>query len=172
MKKIVCISIGIFLLTFLFGCGSNKNVKFNNYYIFGNYVFDSPIYISSLSSVSKEKIINDNKNMKCTITNKLFEIYSSDNKFTINNPKYKKIIIDTNAEKAFNIAVYNAISITNYKRRYQYIIYDQNNQKVKYYLYQLDDEIWLASYLNTPASNTDIIFNIFRIKNKDSITTE
>lgn len=158
MRKKIYILLLIFSINSLIGCGS-KNKE-----IYGTYTFDSPIYISSLSSTSIENIKEQNKQTKYRITQDVFEIISTDNKYKISNPKYDKKEMDESLIKEFNTAVFNAVSISEYKEKYKYTIYNEKNQKIKYYLYLMDSEIWIASYINNNVSNTDIIYDIYKIK--------
>lgn len=162
MKKKIFLGMSILFSFILLGCNSTDN----NNSIFGTYVFDSPVYISSLSSSSKDIVIKTNKEASYTIEKKNFEVNLADSKFIVSNPQYKKVAMNDDQVKDFNIAVFNAVNISDYKNRCQYIIYDENNQKVEYYLYTMDNELWLALYFHTSATDKDMIFNIFKLKKK------
>ncbi len=157
------LGINILLSLILFGCNGSDNNS-----IFGKYVFDEPIYISSLNSLSKDAVIENNREASYTAKKESFEVNLTDSKFMVSNPKYEKIEMDENQVKDFNIAVFNAVDISGYKKRCQYVIYDENDQKIQYYVYAMDDEIWLASYFHTSATDKDIIFSIFKLKKENT----
>lgn len=77
-------------------------------------------------------------------------------------PKYIKEKMDETLVEAFNKSIFNAISVSSYKEKYQYSITTKDNEKIKYYLYSFDEELWLASY--SSANNVNTIFYILKLK--------
>lgn len=177
MKKLLLLTSLILLLVMSAGCDLNIHITSNSKNldsISGKYVYDAPIYISSLSSESGEYISENIKDMACNISKDTFEVYFKENRdhdFLIKNPKFKKEIMDADDEKDFNHAVYSAVSISSYKNKTQYIICDEHDNRILYRIYKLDDKIWLVSYSTTYVGNNHsapIIFSIYKLKlNKD-----
>ncbi len=158
MKQKVLFFILIILLSFFYGC-SNENS------IFGNYEFKDVIFLSPLSSSTVDYMKDKMKGTKYTIQKDIFSISSKDNQYEILNPTYIKEKIDDNIIQDFNNAVFkDSISFNEYKEKHRYTIYSKNKQKAKYYLYSLDNELWIASYVDNTANKQDIIMYIFRIK--------
>lgn len=157
MKQKVLFFILIILLSFFYGC-SNENS------IFGNYEFKDVIFLSPVSSSTIDSMKDKMEGTKYIIQKDVFKITPTDNQFEILNPTYKKEKINSDTVEDFNKAVFNAVSIEEYKEKYKYTIYTKNNQKVKYYLYSLDNELWIASYVDNTANKQDLIMYIFQIK--------
>lgn len=139
MKRKLLILIVLFFISSLSGCSSSNDEK-----IFGEYEFEKTIYFSPVSS-SFPKIETLAKT-KYIIKKDRFEIISPENEFKISNPIYERKEMNDDLEQAFNDAVFDTVSISKYKEKYQYSIYEKENIKVQYYLYSLDNELWIALY--------------------------
>ena len=159
MKKIILLTI-IVLTTFSYiGCSNNRDLG-----ISGEFQFEKVVYLSPLSSST---IDYEEKQMEGTIykiNRDNFEIVSSVNQYKISDPIYEKIKMDNVLVQTFNYAVFNSVDISKYKEKYQYIIYTSENQKANFYLYSMDDELWIAAYADNTANKTDIIMNIYKIQ--------
>lgn len=140
-------------------CGCNST---NSKTIYGKYTFNKVIYISPLSSTSIDYINKQMSGTEFIIEKDKFEIVSSENPYKIMQPNYIKEKMDDNLAKIFNNSVLNTVSISSYKDKYQYSIFTKNNEKIKYYIYSMNEELWLSSY-NT-ANNKDTIMYIFKLK--------
>jgi len=173
LKKLLFLAMLILLLAMSSGCNINITItpdEPNPDPLYGKYTFEIPIYVSSLSSVSGVYISGNLKDMECNISKEKFEIYykdTLDHRFLIQNPKYKKEIIDVEKEKDFDYAVNNVVSISAYKDKTQYIIYDKHDNRIPFRIYKLDNEIWLVSYSNTYVGNNHsvpLIFSIYKLR--------
>jgi hypothetical protein len=156
-KKLI--AVVIFLASFFYGCNSG-----NNKMVFGKYVFDEIIYASSLSSSSIDYIKEQMEGTEFAIEKDSFEIVSSNTSYKISKPNYTRKKMDDDLVQSFNNAVFDAVPISEYKEKYLYIIHTKEDEKANYYLYSMDDEIWIASYADNTSNNTYIIMYIFKIK--------
>jgi PBP1b-binding outer membrane lipoprotein LpoB len=150
MKKLLSTAVVLLLVIIMNGCSREKS-------IYGNYEFDKIVYQSSLSSVSKDLLIEKMGDTEVKIKKDYFEITSPNGNYQISNPRYKKVNMNADLEKAFNDSVFEAIPITEYTEKYLYEIYTEDNDKAFYQLYLMDDEIWVAD-------NSDYIMYIYRIR--------
>lgn len=157
MKQKVLFFILIILLSFFDGC-SNENS------IFGNYEFKDIIFLSPVSSSTVDYMKDKSMGTKYTIQKDIFKIISTENQYEILNPTYIKEKINNEIIQSFNFGVFNSVSIEEYKEKYRYTIYTKNNQKSNYYIYSLDNELWIASYVDNTANKKDLIMYIFKIK--------
>jgi hypothetical protein len=158
MKKNIFLLALIFLFpNSLLGCSNDMKIS-------GKYKFDEIIYLSYLSSSTKDYI---NKNMEgtvYTINKDSFEIVSSENHYEISKPIYKRKKMDDDLIQVFNDSILGTLSISEYKEKYQYSIYNKQNKKMNFYLYSMDDELWIASYTDNTTNNAEIIMSIYKLK--------
>jgi hypothetical protein len=123
------------------GCSTSDNEK-----IFGKYTFDKIIYYSIANS--QRPIKEEMAKIKYIIRKDRFEIISPKGKIKISDPIYKKEEMNDDLVQAFNNSVLGFVSISEYKEKYQYSIYEKDGPTT-YCLYSLDDELWIASYCKT-----------------------
>jgi hypothetical protein len=131
--------------------------------IYGTYVMDSAVYHSPLSSESSDYFEEKQKDTMIVIGIDNFTYESSDIKIDIKNPRYKKERMDEDKTRDFDESVFHVISISDYKDKYQYTIYDSD--KAVYRIYSLDTETWIAAYSETPKGKY-YIMNILKLKKK------
>lgn len=159
MKKVILLALIALITNSLLGCSSDNNAE-----ISGVYEFEGAVYLSSLSSSSIENIEKHMEGTVYTINKDSFEIVSSEYLYKISDPSYERIEMDNDIVETFNDAVFDAVSISEYKEKYQYIIHTKENGQVKFYLYSMDDELWIASYMGNTANNTVLIMDIYKLK--------
>ena len=128
---------------------------------YGTYVLDDIVYLSSLSSVSYDYI--KSHDTKFILNKNYFKVESSDNTLEINNATYKKEKMSKDLVNRFNRAVFNSISLSKFDVKYQYTIYDSNDEPVNFRIYLLDNTIWLSAYHNK-AENEYELMNIYKLK--------
>ncbi|HEX3077237.1 MAG TPA: hypothetical protein VHQ24_10280 [Lachnospiraceae bacterium] len=158
-KKVILVSILIIAIIFIlfYFMGKSKNN------IYGTYVVDSVVFLSPLSSESKDFIEAKRKDTIFEISRDSFKYDSSDSKVEIKSPTYIKERMDEDKIESFNESVFHVISLSDYKEKYQYTIYDSD--KAVYRIYSLDTETWIAAYSETPDGKY-YIMNILKMKKK------
>ncbi|HEX3023328.1 MAG TPA: hypothetical protein VHP81_13165 [Lachnospiraceae bacterium] len=154
---LVSILILVILLILVYFMGNSRNN------INGTYVVDGVVYLSPLSSESKDYFEAKRKDTIFVISKDNFTYDSSDIKVDIKNPTYRKERMDEEITKNFNESVFHTISLSDYKDKYQYTIYDSD--KAVYRIYSLDTETWIAAYSETPDGKYYII-DILKVKKK------
>ncbi|WBW95197.1 hypothetical protein [Oceanirhabdus sp. W0125-5] len=163
MKKIILLSLLFFFVSSLIGCSKDNDLA-----ISGKYEFDSIVYLSPLSSSSKDYLNKKMKGTVYTINKDSFKAVSSENHYEISKLTYKRNKMDDELVQAFNDSVWDSswgnISISEYKERYKYSIYNEQNEKINFYLYSMDEELWIASYTDNTANNSEIIMSIYKLK--------
>jgi len=163
MKKIILLALMLVLGNSLLGCSKDSDIA-----ISGKYEFDEVMYLSPLSSSSKDYINKKNQGTVYTINKDSFEIVSSENDYEISNLIYKRKKMDDDLVQSFNDSVWvsgwGTVSISEYKEKYQYSIYNEENEKINLYLYSMDGELWIASYTDNTANNSEIIMSIYKLK--------
>jgi hypothetical protein len=136
----------------------------NDNAILGEYEFDNIIYLSPLSSSTIDYMEESMKGTEYIISKDTFEITSSVNSYIILEPIYEKKEMKEEMIRAFSNAELETIALDAYKEKYQYSIYDKDNNKINFYLYAMDGELWLASYVDNTANNAEIIMYIYKLK--------
>jgi len=133
--------------------------------ITGNYIFEEGVYMNPLSSFMPFK---DFKEYYTLTPDSL--IVTDENgyqrKFAVS---YNKDEVDEKEfESLFSIKFSNIPDISAYKKRYQYALTDLSGAR-NYGIYQMDDEIWLASFYNHAgdAKQGEGLWSIYKIKSFD-----
>lgn len=153
MKKIILLALMFLFTNYFLGCSSDNNIT-----ISGKYGFDKIIYLSSLSSSTKDYMEKGMEGTAYKISKESFEIVNSESHYKISKPTYKREKMDDDLVQAFNDSVFGTVSISEYKEKYQYSIYNNQNDKTNFYLYSMNDELWIASYVDKTA------YYIFKLK--------
>lgn len=156
MKRITFLLLMITATGILFAC-SNKSQNG----IYGKYEFDKLIYNSLLSSSTPEYVESHMKGTEYIINEGSFEIISPDSDYKIDKPTYEKEKLTDDFIQSMNNI--DKVSISDYKEKYRYSIYAAD-EKINYYLYSLDDELWIGGYADNTANSTDIIMYLYKLK--------
>lgn len=159
MKRKILFIIVTLLATLILGCNNTKRGE-----IYGKYKFNDVIYLSSLSSSSIDYIKDNMLKAEYNIEKDNFKIISNEVNYEISKPIYKKKKMNEDMEKAFSESVLNAVSIKSYKDKYQYTILNSENVKTNFYIYSLDDEVWIGYYVDNTADNSDILMYIYKLE--------
>jgi hypothetical protein len=151
MKKVFILIFGITLI----GCLSwyNNNNKQDFYDI---YTFEKVSYLSPLSSSSIDYVNSRMAGAKYTIKANLFKIESEYYTIEISSPNYLKQEVSENL-------LYDVHTLDSNGVNYQYTIYDKERNKTNWRLYVSSDSLWIASYVDNTANNTEIIMDIFKL---------
>lgn len=157
MYKGRCLLLVLFIMILLIGCDSDDNLP-----IYGEYTMDELIYHSSLNITSYEQRKEQLEETQFVIKEDQFQIITTEDTFELNAPTYVTKKMDEDLVEAFQTATSKLITLTDYKYKYQYDVYD-NKSETDYRLYLLDDELWLASYTTT-TEGTEVILDLFRLK--------
>ncbi len=145
MRKGRCLLLTLLtmIISGITGCDSDANLP-----IYGTYTMDELIYHSSLNTSTYDQTAEQLKDTKFIIKEKEFKILSSENTFELSKPSYVTRKMNDELTEQFQAAALNMISITEYKYKYQYDVYD-DKERTEYRLYLMDDELWLAIYTTT-----------------------
>lgn len=140
MKKIILITSIFFLMLFLGGCSSDENKR-----IYGKYKYDKLLYVWVASSNTPKFLNEKNAATKYIIKKDEFKIITSKKEIEIEikNPIYKKEEMKDDLVKMYEDSMFDLVSISQYKEKYRYTIYNKHEMPI-YYLYSLDDELWIA----------------------------
>ncbi|HWT26675.1 MAG TPA: hypothetical protein VN131_01935 [Mobilitalea sp.] len=155
--KGVIIIVLIVMVGFLTGCDKD-NIKS----IAGEYIYDGIVYMSALSSSSYGYLNARMQGTVYIINEKQFKNDAVD----ITQPIYKKVKIGDSLVNKLKDSTFGYLSLGSlsvYKDKYQYLIYD-NDEKLMYYIYSMDDEVWVASYIDNTVDKSDVIMYIYRLK--------
>lgn len=155
MKRSVFVIILFFLLATFYGCSKSGSGK-----IFGKYSFDKLIYYSGLDSY--RPTIDQLSEAKYIIKKDRFEIVRPEGKLEVKNPIYIKEEMNDKLVQEFNDTLIHPVSISKYKEKYRYKIYEKEDKPSGYCLYLLDDELWISSY--TPGMKKFGIWYIYKLK--------
>lgn len=156
--KYVKVLIPILILAFTFlGCSSKNE-------LYGEYEFDELVFLSPLSSASADYLTELMEGTQYKFEKDSFQIITSDHTYEVKDPIYTRIKMDEELVKAFEDSTFSMMSIDEYKDKYQYFISSEGNDKVNYYLYSMDGELWIASYVDNTASGLSILMNIVKLK--------
>lgn len=145
--------------------GTNDPFFGSNTEAAGTYGFDRLIYLSPVSSSTFDYAENRMKGVMFTIGTSLFQIdYPEGDDYTVKQPGYNVEMMTDEMVRAFEESTMNQVSISDYKEKYRYTIYTGDNQKTGFRLYVLDSELWLASYVDNTADESEITKEIWKLK--------
>lgn len=129
------------------------------------FEFDELLYLSPLSSSTFDYAENRMKGTKCIITNELFELdYINEDDYKILNPKYTEEKMTGDMIRAFEKSTMSQVLISEYKEKYRYTIYDEENRKTNFYLYAMDGQLWLSSYADNTADKSEITMYLWKLE--------
>lgn len=129
------------------------------------FEFEKLLYLSPLSSSTFDYAESRMEGSICIVTNKLFKIdYPNEDDYELQNPKYAEEKMTVDMTQAFEKSTMSKISISEYKEKYRYSIYTEENRKTNYYLYVLDGQLWLSSYADNTADKSEIAMYIWKLK--------
>lgn len=158
MKRIMLLIIAVvLLLCTLVGCNKDVNT------IFGEYEYEDVIYLIPLSSSTIDSFKDQTKDTKYTIQKDIFKIDKLGKQYEISNPTYKKEMMDDEMFQGIDKTVLDTVSIKEYKEKFRYTIYSDDNND-KFYLYSLDDELWIAPDVRKTPTNEELIWSIIKLK--------
>lgn len=157
MKKTVFTALAVLLLTFLFGCAKPQQ-------IYGTYTFDKLVFVSPLVSLTPEIIEAEMSDVRFTFQKNLFEIDSPDKNFRIQDPVYKVEKMDGALTESFEKAAFGMLPIENMRDKIRYTVFDGNKEETGFYVFLMDTEVWLASYTDNTADDSDVFLYVYQIK--------
>jgi major membrane immunogen (membrane-anchored lipoprotein) len=159
MKKTI-IPLLLIITLLLSSCGNSKSIKE------ANYETNKLIYLSILSSSTKDYFEEGAKDLSFEITDNTFKLIApEDSNFTITGMEYEDVTyeefdsegkIDTGAPESIDISGYE--SLTSYEVL-------SNGEKTGFRLYELDDKKWISHY-NIINEDTEFLDYVFEIKEK------
>lgn len=157
MKRSKTLFVIISLLAFLInGCVNKGTLD-----IAGEYKFDGIIYLSMLSSATKDFREGKSKGDTYHISSDGIIIESVNNPYEYSNVVFQKEKLEIDYIKVFgNI---DPLSIEDYQEKYQYNIYDNENKLLNIRFYLLDGELWFSHFVNNTADKSEIIFDILKL---------
>ncbi|KAB3535259.1 hypothetical protein F8154_07405 [Alkaliphilus pronyensis] len=166
MKKLSLFNL-ILLITMLFvGCNNaNSSVE---QLIYGEYEFDKLIYLSSISSNTFEAEEKSNLGIKYIIEDDKFTIiHPKDSVFSSKGSKslnwsnliyIKKEVIDTLIEGYVDANFLKEAFFSKYSEGYRYTIRDENNLKIGYLVFLMDDDLFVCE------GNEEFMMALYKIK--------
>jgi len=129
------------------------------------FEFDELLYLSPLSSSTFDYAENRMKDTKVTFYSELFKIdYSNEDDYEILQPKYTEEEMTDDMIRAFGKSTMEKVSISEYKAKYRYTIFTNDNQKTNFCFYVMDGQLWLSSYADNTADKSEITMYIWKLK--------
>ena len=158
MKKALILIMSIMLL--LSSCGNEETIKV------ANYETDSLIYLSILSSSTKDYFEESAKDLSFEMTEDTFKLIApEDSTLTIAGMEYEDITYNEfDSEGKIDTGATNSIDISSYDNIVSYEIL-ANGDKTGFRLYELDDKKWISHY-NIINEDTEFLDYVFQIKEK------
>jgi hypothetical protein len=129
------------------------------------YRFETLLYLSPLSSATLDYAESRMKDAQCIIGTDQFSIDNpnENNYYKIADPIYVKSEFTEQMAADFVKSTFQKISIENYKEKYRYNIFTGDNKNTNYSFYLMDDELWLASYVDNTADGSEIIMTLWKL---------
>ncbi len=167
-KKWVIVITAILCIVVVVACAANpmENIKTKeNYELYGNYVFETQLYMNPLSSF----VASDGYIEYYTLTKNLLIITDETGNQQRFEVAYERDSVDEDEFKnSFIIDDVGIPDISSYKERYYYTLTSTSASTV-YRIYQLDDEMWISKIhkdtVNTQKS--EYTWNIYKITKFD-----
>lgn len=114
----------------------------------------SDVVFAGISSSTREDLAKQRAGAKYIIEASAFTIIEGDSKEEYTNISYKRETLDDDlVEKCYATETTLKEMFANYKERYRYSLYDEQGEKIHYYIFQLDEDIYVCSY-----DRSDILF--------------
>ena len=158
MKKALILILTTMLL--LSSCGNSETIKV------ANYETDSLIYLSILSSSTKDYFEESAKDLSFEMTEDTFKLIApEDSNLTITGMEYEDVTYEEfDSEGKIDTGAPNSIDISNYDSVTSYEILS-NGDETGFRLYELDDKKWISHY-NIINEDTEFLDYVFQIKEK------
>jgi hypothetical protein len=159
MRKGRCLLLTLLtmIISGMTGCDSDDNLP-----IYGTYTMDELIYHSSLNTATYDQTAEKLGDTQFVIKEKEFRVKSTESTYELTKPIYVTRKMNDELTEQFQSAVSNMLSLTDYKYKYQYEVYD-DKERTEYRLYLMDDELWLAIYTTTTEGD-ELILDLLRLK--------
>lgn len=154
MKRTKSIFLICLLAFNIVGCGRKDILD-----IAGEYKFDSVKYLSMLSSASKDYIEEKAIGDTYSISNDGIIITSVYNPYEYSDIRFEKVKLENDYIEVFGD--FERISLDGYHEKYQYNIYDKENNLLNIRFYYIDKELWLSHFNNLMKSN--VTFDILKL---------
>lgn len=110
--------------------------------ITGTYEFEDVII--SLTSATRDYLAEQKAGTEYIIESSAFTITQGEYEDKYENISYKKEVLDDKIiEESYD---YLSELFGKYKERYRYSLYDEQGEKIRYYIFQLDEDIYICKY--------------------------
>lgn len=131
----------------------------------GAYEFDGLLYLSPLSSSTFDYAESRMQGTTFTIREELFEInYPEQERYIIEQPTYTREKMTEDMILAFEKSTFEKVLISEYKEIDRYAISTQDHIQTNFYLYAMDDQLWLSSYADNTADKSEITMSVWKLK--------
>jgi hypothetical protein len=129
--------------------------------ITGEYVFDDLVYVGSISSSTYDYTKEKKEGAEYIIEKDALTITSEDGGAELSNIYYEKEkLTDELIDESYFVEDTNLMEFFgSYEERYRYSIYDEAGEKLGYYIFLLDDDIFICHF----AKADSLIFSIDKI---------
>lgn len=131
----------------------------------GVYEFDGLLYLSPLSSSTFDYAESRMQRTRFTISEEIFEInYPEEDRYRIEQPTYTRETMTEDMILAFEKSTFDKVLISEHKKIDRFAISTQDHIKTNFYLYALDDQLWLSSYADNTADKSEITMSVWKLK--------
>lgn len=123
------------------------------YSIVGTYEYEDVI-IADLSPEGRDYLREHKAGTEYIIEPSAFAVVQADNEDKYTNISYKKEVLD---DKIIEDR-YDCLKemFDKYKERYRYSLYDEQGEKIRYHIFQLDEDVYICRY-----DRSDMLFHWF-----------
>jgi hypothetical protein len=151
MKKLLAVAVGLLMVIGLAACSGQSG-------FYGTYTFGEVSYLSPVSSATVDYLNEKMLGTKYTIEQDIFLVEFADAQIEFASPTYQKEPIPT----AQNV-LSDASCVIGNEIEYQYTIYKADGTKSGWRLYVSSNTLWVSSFADNTADNSEIILNIFEL---------
>ena len=128
----------------------------------GEYTFGDVVYVGLVSSATRDYMIETKSGTEYGIQEDSLRISGRDNETTYSNITYKRQKL-TNRLIQKNYATDEVPPLADffdpYTRRYRFSLFDENEEQINYYIFLMDDEVFISRF----AKDDICIFSIDKI---------
>ncbi|MDD4323486.1 MAG: hypothetical protein PHR78_01355 [Eubacteriales bacterium] len=173
MRKVIVATLFVFLLLIgaaLVACSPKNELAT------GDYTIVDVVYVGGISSMTRDALIESKVTTEVIIKDDSLSIISADN-----TEEWTDIIyVKDELNDEFILSKYHKEDeqlmefFEKYSERYRYSIYNGNRTQLNYYIYQMDDDMFISQF----AGDDTLIFSIDKItcstktNNTDAINEE
>lgn len=156
----ILVILPFILAAILSGCSKAEKLELP---INGEYEFGDVVFVSGLSSSTRDYLIKEKIGTKYIIKSDSLEILNDEHNIKHYNISYKEKNTDEGIED-FSIIEIKDNPFNEYKDKHVYYIYDDHGEVIPYYIFYVDGVVFIGKYETRGGFLVSSLDKLLRIK--------